>query len=418
MPLNNKNKTFMQSRSLEDKSTIFVSKAMDFLPLNMPRINKNHIFAIIDSHIIHYPAPLCLTYAWSFGSLAGLSLVIQIVSGLLLSIHYTANINLAFYSIEYIMRDVNNGWLIRYTHANGASMFFMVVYAHICRGLYYGSYMAPRQALWCSGVVLFLLLMGAAFTGYVLPWGQMSFWGATVITSMVTILPGGQAIVEWLWGGYTIKDPTLRRFYTLHFLLPFLIAGFTMLHLILLHQVGSTSPIGSDTGVDDIPFYPYFVLKDLFAFTVYLLIFATFVFYFPNFLNHPDNCIPADPFETPKHVVPEWYFLPFYAILRSIPHKTGGILCMFGSIVVLFLIPFINTSIVRNTTYRPIFKIFFWMFIADFGVLTWIGQMPVKDIYAEFGRLLTIGYFAFFLVLLPISGKIEHYLAMYKVDKN
>jgi ubiquinol-cytochrome c reductase cytochrome b subunit len=418
MPLNNKNKTFMQSRSLEDKSTIFVSKAMDFLPLNMPRINKNHIFAIIDSHIIHYPAPLCLTYAWSFGSLAGLSLVIQIVSGLLLSIHYTANINLAFYSIEYIMRDVNNGWLIRYTHANGASMFFMVVYAHICRGLYYGSYMAPRQALWCSGVVLFLLLMGAAFTGYVLPWGQMSFWGATVITSMVTILPGGQAIVEWLWGGYTIKDPTLRRFYTLHFLLPFLIAGFTMLHLILLHQVGSTSPIGSDTGVDDIPFYPYFVLKDLFAFTVYLLIFATFVFYFPNFLNHPDNCIPADPFETPKHVVPEWYFLPFYAILRSIPHKTGGILCMFGSIVVLFLIPFINTSMVRNTTYRPIFKIFFWMFIADFGVLTWIGQMPVKDIYAEFGRLLTIGYFAFFLVLLPISGKIEHYLAMYKVDKN
>jgi ubiquinol-cytochrome c reductase cytochrome b subunit len=418
MPLNKKNKTFMQSRSLEDKSTIFVSKAMNFLPLNMPRINKNHIFAIIDSHIIHYPAPLCLTYAWSFGSLAGLSLVIQIVSGLLLSIHYTANINLAFYSIEYIMRDVNNGWLIRYTHANGASMFFMVVYAHICRGLYYGSYMAPRQALWCSGVVLFLLLMGAAFTGYVLPWGQMSFWGATVITSMVTILPGGQAIVEWLWGGYTIKDPTLRRFYTLHFLLPFLIAGFTMLHLILLHQVGSTSPIGSDTGVDDIPFYPYFVLKDLFAFTVYLLIFATFVFYFPNFLNHPDNCIPADPFETPKHVVPEWYFLPFYAILRSIPHKTGGILCMFGSIVVLFLIPFINTSIVRNTTYRPIFKIFFWMFIADFGVLTWIGQMPVKDIYAEFGRLLTIGYFAFFLVLLPISGKIEHYLAMYKVDKN
>lgn len=418
MLLNNKNKTFLQSRSLEDRSTILVSKAMDFLPLNMPRINKNHIFAIIDSHIIHYPAPLCLTYAWSFGSLAGLSLVIQIVSGLLLSIHYTANINLAFYSVEYIMRDVNNGWLIRYTHANGASMFFMVVYAHICRGLYYGSYMAPRQALWCSGVVLFLLLMGAAFTGYVLPWGQMSFWGATVITSMVTILPGGQAIVEWLWGGYTIKDPTLRRFYTLHFLLPFLIAGFTMLHLILLHQVGSTSPIGSDTGVDDIPFYPYFVLKDLFAFTVYLLIFATFVFYFPNFLNHPDNCIPADPFETPKHVVPEWYFLPFYAILRSIPHKTGGILCMFGSIVVLFLIPFINTSMVRNTTYRPIFKIFFWMFIADFGVLTWIGQMPVKDIYAEFGRLLTIGYFAFFLILLPISGKIEHYLAMYKVDKN
>lgn len=396
---------------------LIISRIKGFFPLNMKRINKNHFFAVLDSHLIHYPAPLCLTYAWSFGSLAGLSLVIQIVSGLLLSIHYTANINFAFHSVEYIMRDVNNGWLIRYTHANGASMFFMVVYAHICRGLYYGSYMAPRQALWCSGVVLFLLLMGAAFTGYVLPWGQMSFWGATVITSMVTILPGGQSIVEWLWGGYTIKDPTLRRFYTLHFLLPFLIAGVTVLHLSLLHQVGSTSPIGSDTGIDDIPFYPYFVLKDLFAFTVYLLVFATFVFYFPNFLNHPDNCIPADPFETPKHVVPEWYFLPFYAMLRSIPHKTGGILCMFGSILVLLLIPFINTSIVRNTTYRPIFKIFFWMFIADFVILTWIGQKPVKDELLETGRLATVGYFVFFLVLLPVSGKIEHYLAMFKVTK-
>ncbi len=394
----------------------FVGRVKKLLFLNWTRINKQHIFAIIDSHIIHYPAPICLTYAWSFGALAGLSLVIQIVSGLLLSIHYTANINLAFYSIEYIMRDVNNGWLIRYTHANGASMFFMVVYAHICRGLYYGSYMAPRQALWCSGVVLFFLLMGAAFTGYVLPWGQMSFWGATVITSMVTILPGGQSIVEWLWGGYTIKDPTLRRFYTLHFLLPFIIAGMTVLHLVLLHQVGSTSPIGSDTGIDDLPFYPYFVLKDLFAFSVYLIVFAIFVFYFPNFLNHPDNCIPADPFETPKHVVPEWYFLPFYAILRSIPHKTGGILCMFGSIAVLFIIPFINTSVVRNTTYRPIFKLFFWMFVADFVFLTWLGQKPVKDIYAEIGRYATVLYFMFFLILLPISGKLEHYLALYDVE--
>lgn len=418
MSTNKKIKDLMlaEKTALEIQNIRFVGKVKKFLPLNWTRINKQHIFAIIDSHIIHYPAPICLTYAWSFGALAGLSLVIQIVSGLLLSIHYTANINLAFYSIEYIMRDVNNGWLIRYTHANGASMFFIVVYAHICRGLYYGSYMAPRQALWCSGVVLFFLLMGAAFTGYVLPWGQMSFWGATVITSMVTILPGGQSIVEWLWGGYTIKDPTLRRFYTLHFLLPFLIAGMTILHLILLHQVGSTSPIGSDTGIDDLPFYPYFVLKDLFAFSVYLIVFAVFVFYFPNFLNHPDNCIPADPFETPKHVVPEWYFLPFYAILRSIPHKTGGILAMFGSIAVLFIIPFINTSVVRNTTYRPIYKIFFWMFVADFVFLTWLGQKPVKDIYSEIGRYATVLYFLFFLVLLPISGKLEHYLALYEVE--
>ena len=411
------NKITFSSSSFAAKSAIIMNKAIKLKVVNWTRINKNHLFAIIDSHIIHYPAPLCLTYAWSFGSLAGLSLVIQIVSGLLLSTHYTANINLAFYSVEYIMRDVNNGWLVRYTHANGASMFFMVVYAHICRGLYYGSYMAPREALWCSGVVLFFLLMGAAFTGYVLPWGQMSFWGATVITNMVTILPGGTTIVEWLWGGYTIKDPTLRRFYTLHFLLPFVIAGMTVLHLTLLHQVGSTSPIGSDTGIDDVPFYPYFVLKDLFAFTIYLLVFTIFVYYFPNFLNHPDNCIPADPFETPKHVVPEWYFLPFYAMLRSIPHKTGGILCMFGSIAVLFVIPFINTSRVRNTTYRPIFKFFFWVFVGDFVFLTWLGQKPVKDWYAQIGRYATVLYFAFFLIFLPASGKLEHFLATYGLER-
>ena len=381
--------------------------------VNWTRINKHHIFAIIDSHLIHYPAPVCLTYAWSFGSLAGLSLVIQIVTGLLLSIHYKADVNMAFNSIEYIMRDVNNGWMVRYTHANGASMFFIVVYAHVCRGLYYGSYMAPREALWCSGVILFFLLMGAAFTGYVLPWGQMSFWGATVITNMVTILPGGVTIMEWLWGGYVIREPTLRRFYTIHFLLPFIIAGMTFIHLVLLHEVGSTSPIGSDTGIDDATFYPYFVLKDLFAFTIYLLVFQILVGYFPNLLNHPDNYIRADYYETPKHVVPEWYFLPFYAMLRSIPHKTGGILCMFGSIAVLFIIPFINTSKIRNTTYRPIFKFFFWVFVGDFVFLTWLGQRPIKDYYAQIGRYATILYFAFFLIFLPISGKIEYYLARY-----
>ena len=398
------------------KAALFKSKALGSMPLNWPRLNKNYILALLNRHVVHYPAPLCLTYAWSFGALAGLSLVIQISSGLLLSMHYTANIDLAFNSVEYIMRDVKNGWLVRYIHANGASMFFMVVYGHICRGLYYGSYMAPREVLWCSGVVLFFLLMGAAFTGYVLPWGQMSFWGATVITSMVTIFPGGKMLVEWVWGGYTINNPTLRRFYTLHFLLPFILVGVTLLHLALLHQVGSSSPIGSDTGVDDLPFYPYFVLKDAFAFSVYSLIFATFVFYFPNVLNHPDNYIPADPFETPAHVVPEWYFLPFYAILRAIPHKTGGILCMFASILVLFLLPFLNTSAIRNTTYRPIFKICFWFFIADFVVLAWVGQKPVKDELVETGRFATAGYFFFFLVLLPLSGKLETYLVRYKTE--
>ena len=381
--------------------------------LNKFRWNKNSILGFIDSHLIHYPTPVCLTYAWSFGSLAGICLLIQIISGVLLSTHYSANIELAFASIEYIMRDVPNGWLIRYVHANGASMFFIVTYAHIFRGLYYGSYMKPRQILWCSGVVLFLLLMGAAFTGYVLPWGQMSFWGATVITSMVTAAPGGQDIVEWLWGGYTVNEPTLRRFYTVHFMLPFIIAGFTLIHLALLHQVGSSSPIGSDTGVDDVPFYPYFFAKDLFAFTCFLFFFGIFVFFFPNALNHPDNCIPADPMETPKHLVPEWYFLPFYAILRSIPHKAGGILAMLGAILVMFLIPFTYTNYVRNTTYRPVFKFFYWFLVADFTTLLWVGQAPIKDPYIALGQYAAVYYFSFFTILVPLIGIVENFLIRY-----
>jgi ubiquinol-cytochrome c reductase cytochrome b subunit len=378
-------------------------------------MTKNYLFSFIASHLVYYPTPISLTYAWSFGSLAGITLVIQMISGIFLSMHYTANIDLAFSSIEYIMRDVNNGWLIRYIHANGASMFFIVVYAHVCRGLYYGSYMEPRQLLWCSGVVLLLLMMATAFTGYVLPWGQMSLWGATVITNMVTAIPvAGKPIVQWLWGGYTVANPTLNRFYTLHFVLPFIIAGVTLIHLALLHKVGSSSPIGSDTGVDDVPFYPYFFSKDLFAFSVYLLVFGIFVFYFPNVLNHPDNYIPADPLHTPAHVVPEWYFLPYYAILRSIPHKAGGIVAMLGSLLVLFLIPFTNTSEIRNTTYRPIFKIFFWLFIADFIVLTFIGEKPVRDAYIFTGQVATFYYFLFFFILIPVVGRVESFLVHYK----
>ena len=392
-----------------------LNKIKTLLPLNLRRLNKNYFIAWIDSHIIHYPTPISLTYAWSFGSLAGLCLVIQMISGIVLSMHYTPNVNLAFSSIEYIMRDINNGWLIRYIHANGASMFFIVVYSHMCRGLYYGSYMEPRQWLWVSGVILFFLMMGTAFTGYVLPWGQMSFWGATVITSMVTIIPiAGKYIIQWLWGGYTIKNPTLQRFFIIHFLLPFLIAGFTLIHLALLHKDGSNSPIGSDTGVDDVPFYPYYALKDAFALSCFLVFFATFVFYFPNYLNHPDNCIPADPFETPAHVVPEWYFLAFYAILRGIPHKTGGILTMFGSIVVLFIIPFVNSSEIRNTTYRPIFKFFFWLFIADFVILVWSGQKPVTKTYKFVAQVATVYYFLFFLIIIPLVGRIESALVRYK----
>jgi ubiquinol-cytochrome c reductase cytochrome b subunit len=393
-----------------------LGKIKSLMPLNMPRfLTKNYLASLLANHVVFYPTPVSLSYAWSFGSLAGITLVIQIISGIFLSMHYTPNIDLAFSSVEYIMRDVPNGWLIRYIHANGASMFFIVVYAHICRGLYYGSYMEPRQLLWCSGVVILLLMMATAFTGYVLPWGQMSLWGATVITSMVTAIPiAGKALVQWLWGGYTVANPTLNRIYSIHFLLPFLIAGLSLIHLALLHKVGSSSPIASDTGVDDVPFYPYMVSKDFFAFTVYLLVFATFVFYFPNVLNHPDNCIPADPMKTPAHVVPEWYFLPYYAILRSIPTKGAGILAMFGSLVVLFIIPFINTSEIRNTTYRPLFKIFFWIFITDFVMLTWLGQKPVKKTFIFAGQIATAYYFFFFLVVIPVIGKIEYILVHHK----
>jgi quinol-cytochrome oxidoreductase complex cytochrome b subunit len=413
----NKYKNNDVSKSTLQSGLLTISNVKSVLPLNLHRVNKNYLFALIDSHIIHYPTPISLTYAWSFGALAGLCLVIQIISGLFLSMFYTPDIELAFSSVEFIMRDIKNGWLIRYIHANGASMFFIAVYSHICRGLYYGSYMKPRELLWCSGVVLFLLMMGTAFTGYVLPWGQMSFWGATVITSMVTAIPfAGQTIVQWLWGGYTVNNPTLHRFFTLHFLFPFLIAGVTIVHLILLHKVGSNSPIGSDTGVDDLPFYPYFASKDVFAFFTFVLIFAIFVLYFPNVLNHPDNYVPADPLHTPAHVVPEWYFLPYYAILRAIPHKAAGIIAMLGSILVLLLIPFINTSYVRNTTYRPIFKFCFWFFIVDFIILLWVGQKPVKDRFVLISQVGTVFYFFFFLVLIPVVGKVESFLVHYKTD--
>jgi quinol-cytochrome oxidoreductase complex cytochrome b subunit len=396
-------------------SLLIINKIKSVLPLNINRINKNYLFALIDSHIIHYPSPITLTYAWSFGSLAGICLVIQMLSGIFLAMHYTPHIDLAFSSVEYIMRDINNGWLIRYIHANGASMFFITVYSHICRGLYYGSYMKPRELLWCSGVVLFFLMMGTAFTGYVLPWGQMSFWGATVITNMVTVIPiAGQPIVQWLWGGYTVSNPTLNRFFSIHFFLPFLIAGMSLVHLALLHKVGSNNPIGSDAGVDDLPFYPYFAAKDVFAFFCFMLFFATFVFYFPNVLNHPDNYVPANPLKTPAHVVPEWYFLPYYAILRSIPHKAGGIVAMVGSIAVFFLLPYVNTSNIRNTTYRPLFKFFFWLFLADFIILTWIGQKPVTNTYTFIGQIATTYYFLFFILIVPVVGRIETMLATYQ----
>lgn len=384
------------------------------------RVNKkNYVFAFFDSHLIHYPTPINLTYAWSFGSLAGVCLIIQIISGILLATHYVPDIIFAFNSIQFIMRDAPDGWFIRYVHANGASMFFIVVYLHVCRGLYYGSYIKPRHWVWCSGVLLLLLMMGTAFTGYVLPWGQMSFWGATVITSMVTVIPiAGQYIAEWLWGGYVIREPTIRRFFVVHYLLPFIIIGCTVLHLALLHKEGSNNPIGSDFNGDLVPFFPYFAVKDLFAFFCFVFIFCFFIFYYPNYLNHPDNLKRADSLKTPAHIVPEWYFLVFYTILRVIPHKTGGILAMFGSIVILLTIPFTNTSKIRNTNYRPVFNFFFWILIIDFFILLWVGQqdMDVK-IYQKIGVLATIYYFLFF-GLLPVIGYIEIFLLRILITKN
>lgn len=378
------------------------------------RWNKDPILAFVDSHIIDYPTPVNLNYLWSFGSTAGICLVIQILTGIFLAMHYTPHVDLAFNSVEHIMRDVNNGWLIRYLHANGASMFFIVIYAHIFRGLYFGSYMYPRGRLWASGVIIFLLMMATGFMGYVLPWGQMSFWGATVITNLFSAIPYiGGSIVEWLWGGFSVDNATLNRFYSLHYLMPFIIAGLTIVHLSLLHTVGSNNPLGINTNLDSIPFYPYFYVKDLFAFFILLSIFSFFVFFYPNILGHADNYIPANPLVTPPHIVPEWYFLPFYAILRSVPDKLGGVVAMIGAILILLALPVLNTSKIRSSKFRPIFSFAYWFLASDFLILGWIGQKPVESPYIEIGMGATLFYFLFFLVLLPLIGLIENKLISY-----
>ena len=372
---------------------------------------------VLNNHIIDYPTPVNLSYAWSFGALAGVCLVIQIITGLFLAMHYTPHVDLAFSSVEHIMRDVKYGWFLRYAHANGASMFFIVVYSHIFRNLYYGSYMKPREHLWCSGVVIFLLMMATAFMGYVLPWGQMSFWGATVITNLFSVIPFvGQYVVEWLWGGFCVGNATLNRFFSLHFVLPFIIAALVIVHLALLHKDGSNNPIGTPSIYDRIPFYPYFYQKDLFSFIVFLFFFSIIIFYYPNTLGHPDNYIPANPMLTPAHIVPEWYFLPFYAILRSIPSKLGGILAMGGAIVLWLFVPALNTSRIRSTSFRPLYKLAYWFLVADFLLLGWIGQEVVYPPFILIGQLGTVFYFLYFLVLIPIIGIIETFLMKHKVN--
>jgi ubiquinol-cytochrome c reductase cytochrome b subunit len=361
-------------------------------------------------HLAEYRTPRNLSYMWSLGSLAGIALVVQIITGIFLAMHYTPHADHAFASVENIMRNVNYGWLIRYTHAVGASMFFMVVYIHMFRGLYYGSYKSPRELLWFIGIIIFLAMMATAFMGYVLPWGQMSFWGATVITNLFSAIPLiGDSIVTWLWGGFSVDNPTLNRFFSLHYLLPFIIVGVVMLHLVALHHHGSNNPTGVDvkSEKDTIPFHPYYTIKDFFGFGIFFILFCYMLFFNPNAMGHPDNYIPANPMVTPAHIVPEWYFLPFYAILRAIPNKLGGVIAMFGAIIVLFFLPWLDSSKVRSAAYRPWFKKIYWIFALDCILLGYIGGNPPEGWYIIAGQLATIVYFAYFLVVLPLLSKYE-----------
>ena len=368
------------------------------------------IFSTLRHTLVDYPTPKNLNYWWNFGSLAGFFLVLQIVTGIVLAMHYNPSVDGAFNSIEHIMRDVNYGWLIRYVHMNGASFFFIVVYIHIFRGLYYGSYKSPRELLWWLGIIILLLMMATAFMGYVLPWGQMSFWGATVITNLFSAIPlVGESIVSWLWGGFAVDNALLNRFFALHYLFPFLIVGVVILHIIALHTHGSNNPLGIDRSgpQDSISFHPYYTIKDLFGLSFVLTIFFLVVFYAPNFLGHPDNYIPADPLKTPAHIVPEWYFFPFYAILRAIPDKLGGVIAMISAIMILFFLPWLDTSKVRSATFRPIYKKIYWLLIVDLIILTWVGGNAPEGKFIIIGRIATIYYFAHILLLMPIVGLIE-----------
>lgn len=368
------------------------------------------IFTFINEHLRDYKTPKNLNYMWNFGSLAGITLVIMILSGIFLAMHYTPHVHYAFDSVEHIMREVNYGWLIRYIHMNGASMFFIVVYLHIFRGLYYGSYRAPRELLWIFGVLILFLMMATAFMGYVLPWGQMSYWGATVITNLFSAIPVvGNSIVTLLWGGFSVDNPTLNRFFSLHYLFPMLIVAFVMLHLVSLHRFGSNNPTGVEkkTDADSIPFHPYYTVKDLYGLGVFLTFYALIVFFAPNFFGEPDNYIPADPLVTPAHIVPEWYFLPFYAILRSIPDKLGGVVMMFSAVILLATVPWLDKSPVKSGRYRPLFRWFFAGFVMSCLILGWAGAQQPEGIPLFLGRVAMAYYFGYFLIVLPLLPRFE-----------
>lgn len=368
------------------------------------------IASLIHSSFVAYPTPRNLNYWWTFGGILTFMLAVQIITGVVLAMHYTPNVNLAFNSVEGVMRDVNYGWLLRYIHATGASFFFVAVYIHIARGMYYGSYKEPREVLWILGVILFLLMVVTGFMGYVLPWGQMSFWAATVITNLFSAIPVvGGPIVTWLWGGFAVGNPTLNRFYSLHYLLPFVIVGVVVLHIWALHMVGQNNPTGVEpkSARDTVAFTPYATLKDAFFLALFLLVFSWFIFYVPNFLLHADNYIPANPSQTPNHIVPEWYYLPFYAILRAIPSKLFGVIALAASIIVLAFMPWLDTSPVRSANYRPLYRLFLFLFFAAVIGLGYLGSQEPVGGYVLAARLLALYYFAFFFVILPLLGLFE-----------
>jgi ubiquinol-cytochrome c reductase cytochrome b subunit len=383
----------------------------------MKLLKIHPLFNLFNSYLNDSPQPLNISYLWNFGSLLGVCLIIQIITGITLAMHYTPSIDLAFISVEHIMRDVNYGWMIRYIHANVASFFFLFVYAHIGRNIYYGSYRTPRVLVFSIGVIIFLLMIITAFLGYVLPYGQMSLWGATVITNLMSAIPWiGFDIVEFLWGGYSVGNPTLNRFFSLHFTLPFVLLALVVVHLIALHENGSSNPNGISGNLDRAPFHPYFSYKDAVTFCLFFLVLAYFVFFAPNVLGHSDNYIPANPLSTPSSIVPEWYLLPFYAILRSIPNKLLGVIAMIAAILILLALPLVDTSRLRGLVFRPIGKLCYWIFIANFFILMYLGSQHVEDPYVILGQISTLLYFAYFLFFVPVSGIIENTLMDLALD--